>query len=123
MAISPTDIQILFTNYHIIMYFLNLAFCSKHFISIKHPILATFNINKKINSDSLYALKKTLPNRYCMTNPPPILFIFWSNRGTDLIVKISRSTNCPYMVIFIHQLDINTNVFSPSNHQVNKDST
>jgi hypothetical protein len=48
MASSPTDIQILFTNYDIITYFLNLAFCSEHFISIKHRILATFNINKKI---------------------------------------------------------------------------
>ena len=47
MAIPPTDIQILFTNYDIIAYFLNLASCSEHFISIKHRILATFNINKK----------------------------------------------------------------------------
>jgi hypothetical protein len=44
----PTDIQFLFTNYDIRTYFLNLAFCSEHFISIKHRILATFNINKKI---------------------------------------------------------------------------
>ena len=36
MAIPPTDIQILFTNYDIITYFLNLASCSEHFISIKH---------------------------------------------------------------------------------------
>ena len=47
MAILPTDIRILFTNYDIIAYFLNLASCSEHFISIKHRILATFNINKK----------------------------------------------------------------------------
>ena len=47
MAILPTDIQILFTNYDIIAYFLNLASCSEHFISIKHRILATFKINKK----------------------------------------------------------------------------
>jgi hypothetical protein len=47
MAIPPTDIPILFTNYDIIAYFLNLASCSEHFISIKHRILATFNINKK----------------------------------------------------------------------------
>ena len=57
MAIPPTDIQILFTNYDIITYFSNLASCSEHFISIKHRILATFNINKKIQSDSLYAFK------------------------------------------------------------------
>ena len=48
MAIPPTDIQILYTNYDIITYFLNLAFCLEHFISIKPRILATFNINKKI---------------------------------------------------------------------------
>ena len=59
MVISPTDIQILFTNYNIITYFLNLASCSEHFNSIKHRILATFNINpKKINSDSLYVFKR-----------------------------------------------------------------
>jgi hypothetical protein len=48
MAILPTDIRILFTNYDIITYFLNLASCSEHFISIKHRILATFNINNSI---------------------------------------------------------------------------
>jgi hypothetical protein len=47
MAILPTDIQILFTNYDIIAYFLNQASCSEHFISIKYRILPTFNINKK----------------------------------------------------------------------------
>jgi len=49
------NIRILFTNYDIITDCLNLAFYSEHFISIKHRILATFNINKKFNSDSLYA--------------------------------------------------------------------
>jgi hypothetical protein len=38
MAIPPTDIQILFTNYDITTYFLNLASCSEHFISIKQRI-------------------------------------------------------------------------------------
>jgi hypothetical protein len=57
MEIPPTDIRILFTNYDIITYVLNLASYSEHFISIKHRILATFNINKKINSDSFYAFK------------------------------------------------------------------
>ena len=47
MAIPPTDIRILFTIYDIIAYFLNLAFCSEHFINIKHRMLANFNINKK----------------------------------------------------------------------------
>jgi hypothetical protein len=46
MAILPTDIRILFTNYDIIAYLLNLASCSEHFNSIKHRILVTFNINK-----------------------------------------------------------------------------
>jgi hypothetical protein len=43
MAISPTDIRILFTNYDIITYLLNLAFCSEHFISI-NPRYKTSNI-------------------------------------------------------------------------------
>ena len=64
MAISPTNIQILFTNYDIITNFLNLASCSEHFISIKHRILATFNINKKNQSEGLYAFKsKMLVNK------------------------------------------------------------
>jgi len=46
MAILPTDIRILFTNYDIKTYFLNLASCSEHFISMEHRILATFNIKK-----------------------------------------------------------------------------
>ena len=46
-------IQIRFTDYDIITDFLTLAFCSEHFISIKHRILTTFNIYKKINSDKI----------------------------------------------------------------------
>ena len=57
MAIPPTDLQILFTNYDIIAYFLNLASWSEHFISIKHQILATLNINKKNQSERPYAFK------------------------------------------------------------------
>ena len=57
MAISPANIRILFTNYDIIAYFSSLASCSEHFTSIKHRILATFNVNKKFNFDSLYAFK------------------------------------------------------------------
>ena len=53
MAILPTDIRIHFTNYDIIAYFLNLASCSEHFISMKHRILATFNINKKQKFEQL----------------------------------------------------------------------
>ena len=59
MAIPLTDDtkhSNLFTNYDIITDFLNLTFCSEHSISIKHRILATFNTNNKLNSDSLYAL-------------------------------------------------------------------
>ena len=56
-AISPSNIRIPFTNYDIITYFLNLASCSEHFISIKHRILATFNINKNNQSERLYAFK------------------------------------------------------------------
>ena len=42
MLTSPMlNIQILITNYDIITDFLNLAFCSEHFISLKHQILAT----------------------------------------------------------------------------------
>jgi hypothetical protein len=61
MAISPPNIRILFTNYDIITYFLNLASCSEHFISIKHRILATFNISKKNQSERLYAFKLFTP--------------------------------------------------------------
>jgi hypothetical protein len=62
MAILPTDFWILFTNYDIIAYFLNLASCSEHFISIKHRILATFNIKKKNQFERLYAFKTYLDN-------------------------------------------------------------
>jgi hypothetical protein len=58
MAILPTYIRILFTNYDIIAYFLNLASCSEHFIGVKHRILATFNINKKNLFERLYVFKK-----------------------------------------------------------------
>ena len=44
-------------NYDIIAYFLCLASCSEHFISIKHRILATFNINKTNQFERLYAFK------------------------------------------------------------------
>jgi hypothetical protein len=57
MAISPTNIRILFTNYDIIAYFLNPGSCSEHFISIKHRISATFNISKTNQSERLYAFK------------------------------------------------------------------
>jgi hypothetical protein len=54
------------TNYDIIADFLNLAYCTEHFISIKHRILVTFNINKKFNSDNLYAFN-CCRNYYLMT--------------------------------------------------------
>jgi hypothetical protein len=59
------SIRILFTNYDIITDILNLAFSSEHFISIKHRILATFNINKKINSDSLCAFNNNSSHHCC----------------------------------------------------------
>jgi hypothetical protein len=40
MAILPTDIRTLFTNYDIITYVLNLTSSSEHFIIIEHRILA-----------------------------------------------------------------------------------
>jgi len=49
MAIPPID-DAKHLNYDIKTDFLNLAFCSEHFISIKHRILATFNMNSKFNS-------------------------------------------------------------------------
>ena len=58
MAILPTDIRILFTNDDIIAYFLNLASCSEHFISIKHRILATFNKSKTNQFERLYAFNQ-----------------------------------------------------------------
>jgi hypothetical protein len=63
MAILPTDFRILFTNYDIIAYFLNLASCSEHFINIKHRILATFNKKKKSQFERLYAFNYSLYSR------------------------------------------------------------
>jgi hypothetical protein len=77
MAISPTDIRILFTNYDIIAYFLNLASCSEYFISIKHRILPTFNINKSFNSNRLYVFKERI-----IAHQEQIPNIFW-NFGTS----------------------------------------
>jgi hypothetical protein len=50
MAILPTYIRILFTNYDIIAYFLNLASCSEHFIGVKHRILAFIFKIRELNS-------------------------------------------------------------------------
>ena len=68
MAISPTNVRILFTNYDIITYFLSLASCSEQFISIKHRILATFNINIKNQSERLYAFNVYEILSYEITN-------------------------------------------------------
>ena len=86
MAISPTNIQILFTNYDIITYFLNLASCSEHFTSIKHRILATFNINKKNQSERLYAFNISF-------NSQGIIFLFNlkiknGHDGTKILLKV-----------------------------------
>jgi hypothetical protein len=69
MATLPTDVRILFTNYDIIAYFLNLASCSEHFISIKHRILATFNNKKKNQFEWLYAF-----NLFWVPNDNPIIY-------------------------------------------------
>ena len=82
MAISPTNIQILFTNYDIITYFLNLVSCSEHFISIKHRILATFNINKKIYLSDCMPLRES---------------------GTLLIFKVKGQGHC---VKFLRQFSM-----------------
>ena len=77
MAILPTDIRILFTNYDIISYFLNLASCSEHFISIKHRIVAIFNINKNNQFELVYAFNNNkLPdeNPYSMKSGHLIAF-------------------------------------------------
>jgi len=51
------SIRIRFANYDIITDLLSMPFCAEHFINMKYRILATFNIIKKINSDSLCAFK------------------------------------------------------------------
>jgi hypothetical protein len=73
MAIPPTDIRILFTNYDIMTYFLNLASCSEHFISIKHRILATFNINQK---KSILTAYMSLNQSYCQCTMSMTFFTF-----------------------------------------------
>jgi hypothetical protein len=89
MAIPPTDVQILFTNYDIIAYLLNLASCSEHYISIKHRILVTFNINKKKNPNPNSAKgpdKGKIVNKlYCilLTTLEFFLIIFFSKK-TDM---------------------------------------
>jgi len=58
---TQDDIDIQYIIYNVIIHsqskVLNLASCSEHFISIKHRILATFDINKKNQSERLYAFK------------------------------------------------------------------
>ena len=88
MAILPTDIRILFTNYDIITYFLNLIFWSEHLISIQHRILETFNINKKNQSERLYAFKVPLAI-YLTKNENTILLIIKSFK----LVKTFKKRN------------------------------
>jgi hypothetical protein len=56
-------IRILFTSSDIITDLLNLMFCSEHFISIKHRMLATFN-----------------PDSLCAFNEMIRSFIFCNNK-------------------------------------------
>jgi hypothetical protein len=91
MAILPTDIRILFTNDDIIAYFLNLASCSEHFINIKDRILATFDINKKKNSDNLYAFNELIDNTSnsyaCYFNSCNAVFLYSSYHRIWLIAR------------------------------------
>jgi hypothetical protein len=57
LTLPMLNIRILFTNYDITTDFFKPGFLFRTFVSIKHRILATFNINKKFNSDSLHAFK------------------------------------------------------------------
>ena len=82
MAILPTDIQILFTNYDIIAYFLNLASFSEHFISIKHRILATFNI-KKNQFERLYAFNILILSHKCLKKKVEFYGCFTVNNTTQ----------------------------------------
>ena len=88
MAIPPTDIRILFTNYDIITYVLNLASCSEHFISIKHLKLATFN-KKKINSDSMYAFNAPVTLRQRPRRMQYVLEVLINVAETCLNLKIN----------------------------------
>ena len=81
MAIPPTDIRILFTNFDIIAYFLNLASCSEHFISIKHQILATFNINqKKSILTACMPLTSAAVNIFCSLTVESIIWLFLNDK-------------------------------------------
>jgi hypothetical protein len=92
MVILPANIRILFTNYDIITYFLNLASCSEHFISIKHQILATFDINKKNQSERLYAFKQMLKFK-------GILYMNWRKQK---IKEFTIKKNIYSMLLFTH---------------------
>jgi hypothetical protein len=100
MAISPTNFRIIFTNYDIITYFLNLASCSKHFISIKHRILATFNINKKNQSERLYAFKlihlTDNEQQFMYTSNRQLYHhcLIWIGFVSTVILKSDRDTCC-----------------------------
>ena len=96
MAILPTDIRILFTNYDIIAYFLNLASCSEHFISIKYRILATFNINKKNQFELLYAFKiyqqiKTCLNYFLPVITHSIFYTFSQTLSNVLELRVTET--------------------------------
>jgi hypothetical protein len=108
------NIRILFTNYDIITDFLNLDFCLEHFISIKHRIQATFNINKKFNSDSLCAFKLVMQCRATIeeildvTQQPIILFILLLANKTLIYnhivlqtLKLIYTILCLFVFIFL----------------------
>jgi hypothetical protein len=61
------SIRILFANYDIITYLLSMPFCAEHFISMKHWILATFNIIKKKNLTACVPLNVVVTWNYIFT--------------------------------------------------------
>jgi hypothetical protein len=92
-------VSITFANYDIIAYFLNLASCSEHFISIKYRILATFNINKKINSDSCsYGILPIVPKS--KSYPDEITMFLKAYKLSELIfLFILKVANIRYFIL------------------------
>ena len=83
--------------------FFNLPFCSEHFISIKHRISATFNINKKNQFCSLYifntvclAEKQHMTTIYCTqgehynTEAVSKMYMVYLKPSLNLVVRNAR---------------------------------
>ena len=119
MAISPTDIRILFTNYDIITYFLNLIFWSEHLISIQHRILAPFNINKKINLSDCMPLRNSNEQIYLINHD--------STEALTTVWVIPTGTNSPpargIEPVILLKTDIHQWLVSPTNKTDRHDIT